>query len=79
MKKDTEQFLRGLRHEGWCVERTKSSHWKLVPPGGGHIVFASSTPSDHSSLKKLKADCRRAVSTQRLCKSYQKDISDEPC
>ena len=45
---------------GWVVSPTRSGHWKLIAPSGA-IVFTSGTPSDHRTLKNLRAQMHRAL------------------
>ena len=54
------QLLKRLEKEGWDVERRKSGHVKIShPEGGGQSVFASTSPSDHRSIKNTIGELRK--------------------
>jgi hypothetical protein len=59
VKADLHRLLEAARKNGWRVERTKGSHYKLLHPNGA-IVFAGSTPGSPRALRHLTADLRRA-------------------
>lgn len=54
-------LIERARSQGWTVERTKSSHWKFVPPDKTKkIVIVSGTPSDPRSRKNDMALLKRS-------------------
>jgi len=58
MKKDMKRLIQAAEAAGWVVSRTKKNHLKFKAPSGA-IVIASSTPSDHRSLKNTRAELHR--------------------
>jgi hypothetical protein len=58
---DTAKFLRALRGEGYTVTKARrSGHWHVRDSDGRLIAVASSTPSDHRSLRNFRGALRRA-------------------
>jgi len=58
-RKDVEAYLDELEGEGWKVERTGGSHWKLTHPSGEFII-CSSTPGARG-LQNLEGDVNRLL------------------
>jgi hypothetical protein len=50
--KDISKLVSRLRKQGWRVERTKKSHWKVYAPDG--VVFLSGTPGSPRVLMVSK-------------------------
>ena len=59
MKRDLRRLLAEARSRGWLVERTRSSHWRLLHPSGA-LLITGTTPSCPRALRNLMADMRRA-------------------
>jgi hypothetical protein len=51
--KEVAQLIRELRRKGWEVTPTRSDHWRARL--GEHCVYFASTPSDHRSLRNVRA------------------------
>lgn len=60
MKKEVQQLLDRARADGWTVEKTKGSHYKLTHPSGA-LVYCSYTPSDYHAIKNIEGDMRRGI------------------
>lgn len=60
-RREMEQLVREMRKAGWKVEKTRSGHWKFMPPGGKGGIYAPSTPGDARSLDNTKAELKRAL------------------
>lgn len=60
---DIRAIIRQLENKrlnpGWRVQQTKSSHYVALGPNGQRVSMPS-TPSDHRSVKNVKAKLRRA-------------------
>lgn len=61
-KKDLKRELRALEREGCTVERTRSSHWRVVSPDGAVVVVGSSP--GRCAVHRLRDNLRSA--TRRL-------------
>lgn len=58
-RRELEQLLAELtRHRGWRVAPTRNGHYKITGPRGV-LYHASSTPSDHRSVRNARAYLRR--------------------
>lgn len=44
--------------QGWKIEFTKKSHFKMFAPDG-QLMFCPSTPSDFRSLRNVLAEMKR--------------------
>lgn len=55
-----QQVINRAKAQGWSHQITGSGHHKLVPPGDGEIVVASSTPGDQRAFKNFLAAMRRS-------------------
>lgn len=66
LKSDMMKLVRQYRRLGWQIERTKSAHYKWVPPNGGAIFITSSTPSDYRSYANVQAHIKRAMSASQV-------------
>jgi hypothetical protein len=60
MRKDLRQLLGQYAKHGFRVSRTNGGHLRFEGPNG-ELVFGASTPSDHRSLKNLKAQLDRVI------------------
>jgi predicted RNA binding protein YcfA (HicA-like mRNA interferase family) len=58
MSHDLKDLIRDAVAAGFQVARTRSNHVKFVAPNGT-VIFGPSTPSDHRSLKNVRAKLRR--------------------
>jgi len=43
-RNELAEVLIAAEEQGWTVDRTAKSHYRLVPPGPGDIVICSSSP-----------------------------------
>ncbi len=64
--KDYESLFKEAERQGWVIQRTKKNHFRLLCPSecGQHIVVASSTPSDHRSLRNVRSRMRECERTK---------------
>jgi hypothetical protein len=54
-------LLRTLVAQGWVVTKTRSSHFKCVPPDpSAKVVYCSSTPGDWRAMANMRAWLRRS-------------------
>lgn len=74
---DMKKLCRELRQQGWVVGRTKSSHIRLIPPEGGQIVIASSTPSDYHAIRNTRALCARVLKQSKLRHAISDAVSQQ--
>lgn len=58
-KKDVQGLIKNLKDQGFTVEKTKSSHWKVFHPKMDGVTFLASTPSDRRSLANNIRDLRK--------------------
>lgn len=58
-RKALKDILGTIELQGWNTEITNGGHWKLAGPDG-QLVFTSTTPGDHRSLKNLRGQLKRA-------------------
>lgn len=59
--REVEDLADLARHQGWRVERTRSGHWRFLPPNPSlPAVVASGTPSDWRALRNFRAQLRRS-------------------
>lgn len=59
--KGLSQLVKLAQSQGWLVERTQSGHIRFIPPSADRpMIVSSSTPSDHRSIKNLKARLKRS-------------------
>jgi len=58
--KDYRPLIAAAREEGWTVSQTGGGHLRIASPGGGTVVFAPSTPSNHRGLICLRLRLRKA-------------------
>lgn len=50
-----------IREQGWRIEMTNSSHWRLIPPDATKpIVHTSGTPSDRRVYQNLVKQLRHS-------------------
>ncbi|HVZ99670.1 MAG TPA: hypothetical protein VG841_05095 [Caulobacterales bacterium] len=56
-----KEALRDLSRAGFTATRTRRGHWRFEHPLMDGPVFTSGTPSDHRSLKNLRAQLRRRL------------------
>jgi hypothetical protein len=59
MSNQMQEVIAKAIEQGWSHQVTGSGHHKLVPPGDGDIVVASSTPGDQRSFKNFLASMKR--------------------
>src|SRR5262249_36783723 len=57
-RKDMAKLVVEARRQGWRTERTRNNHWKLYPPNGGDMVYASGTPGGPRAITKTVAQMR---------------------
>jgi hypothetical protein len=57
---DLGKLLRSLSRDGYSVAKSRAGHWKVRDSRGHLIAVASSTPSDHRSLRNFRGALRRA-------------------
>jgi hypothetical protein len=56
----TRAMIRQAQAQGWKLSVSSGNHLRLDPPGGGHPVFLSATPSDWRSCLKIRSALRKA-------------------
>ena len=58
---DIRKLKKKAKKQGWKIETSKrKGHIKWIPPGKKKIVVSPGTPSDHRSMKNLRADLKRS-------------------
>jgi hypothetical protein len=69
-KKDTLQYLRQLRKQGYDYHLSRNSHY-VITFDGRVVAIAAGTSGDSRSMEKLKAVIRRfsreRLQNQRTC------------
>ena len=61
MPKDMKVIVKIAEQQGWTVRLTRGGHVQFVPADPTvPLVVSSSTPSDHRTLRNLKAQLRRS-------------------
>lgn len=53
-----DEFIEWVSKRGWTVARTNRGHLRLTRPGMP-MIFGSGTPSDHRSIKNMRAKVKR--------------------
>ncbi len=57
--KDIKALITHLEQHGWtCRQRRRGGHWRVTGPNG-ELAFLSLSPSDHRSLKNVRATLRK--------------------
>ena len=59
VSKEVSQLLTKLRSQGFSVERTNSSHWKVRAPNGESAFLPSTPGKSNRSMKNVYAKLRR--------------------
>lgn len=57
--KDLSKILQKLEKDGWIVETTKKSHYKVTNPEGGFTVLPGTIGGSRKYLDNFKAKLRR--------------------
>lgn len=57
-KKDLLPILKKLKEQGFEVQPTKSTHWRVVSPAGRRCNIPA-TPSNHRQVKNITTRLRR--------------------
>lgn len=61
MTKELKVVVKLAEGQGWTVRRTHGGHIQFVPSDPtAPLVVSSSTPSDHRTMRNLKAQLRRS-------------------
>lgn len=58
-KKEIKRLVALAEEQGWTVEVRRTNHLCFKAPDGESMVFAPATPSDHRSMKNVRAQLRR--------------------
>ena len=58
VKTEIKKLLREVQLEGWLVTKGRK-HYRLMPPGGGPMIFVSATPSDQRTLANVRSQIKR--------------------
>jgi predicted RNA binding protein YcfA (HicA-like mRNA interferase family) len=58
---EMREVLRSLERQGFTATKTRRGHWRFEHPDLRGPVFGASTPSDHRSIKNLRALIKRQL------------------
>jgi predicted RNA binding protein YcfA (HicA-like mRNA interferase family) len=56
---EIRELVRRAHKQGWSVERTRNGHLRFRPPTGKGQAIVGTTPSDHRTIRNIRAHLRR--------------------